>query len=404
MSDIACVVSGIGLASGYGYGKAATVAGRAGGRPVFDRLRRPGRQVEGIEPFLGVELPDAPPEVLPRRVARTTGLTGLVLAAVLAEAWDEAGLDRVAAERIGLVIGGSNLQSREHYLIQQKHAGERLLTLPPRQGHQFFDTDLAGLLASEFPIRGFARTVGGASASGAVAVQMAAEAVRAGQVDACIAIGALQDLSVVELHALRSLGAMGSERFAEAPGLACRPFDRDRDGFLFGESAAALVVARADLGLGTLGRLLGWAQVADGTRGPNPSAEGEARAIARALEAAGLSADQIDLVGAHGTGTPLGDDTEAAVLNQAGLARAAITAPKSALGHGIAAAGAVEIALALLQMAEGRAWPIRNLETPIEPALNLVAGTAVERPMRHALTLSFGFGGIDTATVLGVPE
>ncbi|HEY0837829.1 MAG TPA: beta-ketoacyl synthase N-terminal-like domain-containing protein, partial [Azospirillum sp.] len=242
------VVTGIGVATGFGYGKDALRDGLFAPSNLFGTLERPGRRVpETGETFIGIELPE-PPEVLPRRVARTTGLTGRVVAAVLDEAWREAGLDALDPERIGLIIGGSNLQAREHLLTQQAYAGERMAYLPPRYGHMAFDTDLCGLCASAFTIRGFAHTVGGASASGALAVLHAAEAVRAGRVDACIVLGAMQDPSYVELRALRTLGAMGSDRYAAEPGRACRPFDRGRDGFVFGESAAALVIRRDDGG------------------------------------------------------------------------------------------------------------------------------------------------------------
>lgn len=394
------VCIGIGVASGFGFGKASLVAGLRGARSLFAPLARQGRTAVGIEPAFGVELPDDIPAVLRRRDARTTGLTGTVSVAVVAEAWKEAGLDKVDPMRIGLVVGGSNLQSREHYLTQQKYVGDRLLYLPPRQGHQFFDSDISALCTSFFGIRGFTHTVGGASASGALAVHHAVDAVRLGRVDACIALGSLQDISIMELQGLRALGAMGPTRSGALADVVCRPFDCDRDGFLFGESAAALVIARGDGVTQGYGRIAGTAQVCDGERGPSPSLDGEARVIRLALEAAGYGADQIDLVGAHGTGTPQGDDTEAEVLASLGLHRAQITAPKSVLGHGLSSAGATEIAIAFLQMQAGEAWPIRNLDHPIRSDLGFVRGGVQQADMRTALTLSFGFGGINTATVL----
>ena len=396
--------AGIGVASGLGHGRAAFREGLFAGRNVFCELQREGREApDGEKPFLGVEMP-APPEVLPPRIARTATLTGRVAASVLAEAWEDAGLDGLAPERIGLVVGGSNLATRERALALAAYAEKRAF-VRPRHGHMFLDTDVCGLCAAAFPIRGFAMTVGGASASGAVAIVEARNAIRSGRVDVAIALGAMQDLGTHGLQALRALGAMGSARFADAPEKACRPMDADHDGFLYGEAAAALVLCREGAGLSkTYGTLLGAASIADGTRGPEPCHEGQVRAATLALAEAGLVAADIDHVNGHATGTPSGDDTELETYRALGLHHARINATKSILGHGLAAAGAVETAAVLVQMAEGRLHPTRNLETPLDPSFGWVGAVPVEHQIRHALKFSFGFGGVNAALVIGAPE
>ena len=397
------VVTGIGVATAFGYGKQAFCNGLFSSLEVFGLLKRPGRQCPepAGAPFIGAEMPE-PPDLLPKRVARTASLAGRAAVAVLDEAWREAELDELDPTRIGLVIGGSNLQSREQLLMHQAYAA-RLPFILPSHGYGFFDTDLCGLCTSTFAIRGFAYTVGGASASGGVAVLHAVEAVRSGRVDACIAVGALQDLSYYEFQGLRAMRAMGSNRFAEEPEKACRPFDRDRDGFIFGESCAALVIRRGGEHRTGYGSIIGGAHIADGNRGPDPSLEGEVRAIRLALAQAGLKPDDIDYVNAHGTGTPLGDDTEIAACKEAGLVNARFNATKSIIGHGISAAGAVELAAVLLQMKEGRLHPTRNLDHPVAPELRWVL-VPEEHRIRHALKLSFGFGGVDTAMVVRAPQ
>lgn len=393
------VFAGIGAASGLGYGKASLIDGLLAGRDVFGPLTRPGRAApEGVAPFLGVEMAD-PPQILPPRLARTIGLGTAVAVAVVDEAWREAGLDSVAPERIGLVVGGSNLFAREQALMARDYAARPNL-VPPRAGHVYLDSEMCGLLASVFAIRGFAFSVGAASASGTVAVIQAAEAVRSGRVDACIALGALQDVSALDLLGMRSLGALGAPRFAARPGLACRPFDADHDGFLYGEASAALVLCRGDLAGPGYGALVGAAQVADGSRGPEPDGGGQRRAIAQALAQAGLRPGDVDYVNAHATGTPKGDEVEAATLAEAGLGHAWVNASKSVLGHGLSAAGAVEVAAVLLQMRAGRLHATRNLEQPVGPPLRHVMGAAVTQPVRHALKTSFGFGGTDAALVI----
>lgn len=407
---MAVAVTGLGVACGFGWGIDAFRDGLFAAPNLFGVLRRSGREAAPDAPaFLGVEMPDdadtLPADILPPRLARTAGFPGRVALRVLAEAWADAGLDDVDPDRIGLVVGGSNLMAREQALAARDYSG-RLDYVPPRHGHMFLDTDIAGLCAARFPIRGFTLSVGAASASGSVALIEAMAAVRSGRVDVCIALGALQDLSGHDLHALRALGAMGSSRFAATPESACRPMDADRDGFLFGEASAALVLCREDLAPPERlhGRVLGASHVADGTRGPEPSTEGQVRAARLALEEAGLDLAAIDYVNGHATGTPAGDDAEIETYRALGLSGQRINATKSIIGHGLSAAGAVETAAVLLQIGADRLHPTRNLVRPIAPELNWVGGQAVEHHIRHALKFSFGFGGINTALIIGAPE
>lgn len=389
-------ITGIGAASGLGYGKQSLIDGLLEARNVFAVLARPGRQAQdGKTAFFGVEMSE-PPDILPPRIARTAGFGSRVAIAVLDEAWREAGLDAVPPERIGLVVGGSNLFSREQMLTQREYA-DRLAFTPPRFGHLFMDSEICGVCASHFPIRGFVHTVGAASASGAVAVLQAQEAVQSGRVDACIALGALQDLSYQDLVGFRALGAMGPLHEVLPPDLACRPFDAGHDGFIFGESCAALIVARSS---GGYGRLVGAVQLADGQRGPEPCQNGQMRAIRQALDQAGLAPGDIDYVSAHGTGTPKGDEVELASLREVGLQHAWINAAKSILGHGLSSAGAIELAALLLQMKAGMLHPTRNLAQPLDDRMRWVRGSAQPHKVRNALKLSFGFGGTNVALLV----
>jgi malonyl-ACP decarboxylase len=319
---------------------------------------------------------------------------------VLEEAWAEARLHELDPRRVGLVVGGSNVQQRE---LAETHEAyrDRSAFLRPSYALAFMDSDLCGFCTSRFAIRGFAYTVGGASASGQLAIVQAAQAVSAGQVDACVALGALMDLSHWECRGLRALGAMGSDRHAHAPELACRPFDRDRDGFIFGESCGAVVVESLAScrrrGLEPYAALRGTGVVMDGNRNPDPSLQGEIDAVQEALRAAGWTPAQVDYVNPHGTGSALGDETELKALRACGVTEARLNATKSLVGHGLSAAGAVEVVATLLQMRAGRLHPTRNLENPIDPAFQWVAGRPVDHTIERALTLSMGFGGINTA-------
>lgn len=263
------------------------------------------------------------------------------------------------------------------------------------------DTDLCGLCTEQFGIQGLAYTVGGASASGQVAIIQAIEAIQADRVDVCIAMGALMDISYMECQALRSLGAMGSDRYADEPAMACRPFDQSRDGFIYGESCGVVVIERADSAVRRrekpYAKLAGWDMGMDRNRNPNPSYEGEARVIRRALEKAKLMPEEIDYINPHGTGSVVGDEIEIKALQDCKLSHAYINATKSIIGHGLSAAGTVEIVATLLQMKESRLHPTRNLEEPIHLDCNWVKNESVPAIIHNTMNLSMGFGGINTA-------
>ena len=409
VADDGLVVTGLGVVTALGQGKAALLDGLLQPRNVFGVLQREGRQLPPsagatARPFIGAEIGALQlPEPLAARLPRGVSWSSRVAAAALHEAWEEARLHDVAPERLGLVIGGSNFQQRELALTHEAFR-DRAFYLRPGYAHAFMDSDMSGLLTELFGIRGLAYTLGGASASGQVALLQAMHAVAGGQVDACIALGALMDLSHWELQAFRSIGAMGSERHAADPASACRPFDAGRDGFIYGECCAALVVERAGrplrAGVTPYAGCSGGAMAVDGHRNPDPSLEGEVRVIHGALARAGIDAARIDYVNTHGTASPLGDGVELQALRASGLQGAWLNATKSIIGHGLSAAGAVEIAATLLQMRAGRLHATRNLETPIDPGLNWVPAGGVACHVRHALTLSFGFGGINSALCL----
>jgi malonyl-ACP decarboxylase len=393
------VVTGMGVISAIGQGKAAFGQALLEGGTAFGVMQRPGRQRDSA--YLGAEIRDIVfSPAIARQTLRAASLSAQAALVVLQEAWSEARLCDVDPRRIGLIVGGSNVQQRE---LAQVHEAYRDCSafLRPTYALSFMDSDLCGFCTAQFEIRGLACTVGGASASGQLAIVQAAQAVLTGQVDACIALGALMDLSHWECQALRALGAMGSDRYADEPALACRPFDRDHDGFIFGESCGAVVIESLESsrrrGLAPYAALRGWGIAMDGNRNPDPSLEGETRAIQKALEAAGWPSEQIDYINPHGTGSIVGDETELKALHACGLTDAYLNATKSLVGHGLSAAGTVEVIATLLQMQAGRLHPTRNLDNPIDPTFNWATHKSIEHQIEKALTLSMGFGGINTA-------
>jgi malonyl-ACP decarboxylase len=398
-------ITGLGVVSAIGQGKAAFLSSLLRGEHAFGYLQRAGRVSSGDAPsarLLGAELPALQlPAELPEKTVRGASLSAQAALACVDEAYREARLQELDAHRIGLIVGGSNFQQRELHETYRSYAGRRAY-LKPSYALSFMDSDVCGYCTAHYGIRGVAYTLGGASASGQLAVLQAAEAVSSGQLDACIAVGALMDLSAWECQAFRSLGAMGSDAFADQPARACRPFDRDRDGFVYGEACAALVieaVARTGRSVERYATLRGWAVGMDGNRGAEPSLEGERYVIEQALARAELSPDAIDYVNPHGSGSKLGDETELRALAACGLGAAAINTTKSITGHGLSAAGAVELVATALQMRSGTLHPSRNLEHPIERDFAWVVEPK-SLSIKNALSLSIGFGGVSTAVCL----
>lgn len=212
------LVTGVGVVSAIGQGRQPFIDALLDGRHAFGVMRRPGRQLPddaGAGPapaFFGAEIDSIalPPMLDAHR--RTASYSAQAAVACVREAWDDAALGDVDPLRIGLVVGGSNVQQREQALVHDTYRG-RYAFLRPSYGLSFMDSDLCGLCTELFGIRGVAFTVGGASASGQLAVLQACRLVESGSVDACIAVGALMDLSYWECQALRSLGAMGRNNF-----------------------------------------------------------------------------------------------------------------------------------------------------------------------------------------------
>jgi malonyl-ACP decarboxylase len=397
-------ITGVGITTSVGQGRAEVTRALLEGRAAFRVMQRPGRQ-HAASAFLGAEI-DALrlPEGVSPKLLRTISWSSQVALATVAEAWIDANLAQMDPKRIGLVIGGSNIQQRELAAIQNAYA-DRPEYIRPTYAELFMDSDVAAVCSEHLGIQGPAWTVGGASASGHLAIIDAIRLVSSNEADACIAVGALADLSHWECQAFRAVGAMGSDRFSNEPQAACRPFDASTDGFIFGESCGAVVVRRADADVERCyANVLGWSYGSEGRRSPEPSLAGEQRAIRSALQMSGLRPEDVDYVNTHGTGSRIGDSIELQALRSCGIGHAHANATKSILGHGLSAAGAVEVVATLLQMESEVLHPTRNLQDPIDASFPLVQHEPRPHRIRNAINLSFGFGGINSAICLSNPR
>ncbi|BCM86198.1 beta-ketoacyl-ACP synthase [Methylobacterium indicum] len=267
---------------------------------------------------------------------------------------------------------------------------------------------VADRIADRFGTRGSPISLSTACSSGATAIQLGVEAIRRGEVEAALCIGTDGSVNPESLIRFSLLSALSTQN--DPPEAASKPFAKNRDGFVMGEGAAALVLesaasARAR-GARILGYVLGCGEKGDGFHRTRSSPDGAPiiAAIRAAIDDAGLHPDQIDTVNAHGTGTPENDKMEAmgclAVLGER-MRGVPISSNKSMIGHTLTAAGAVEAAFSLLTIAHGRVPPTLNYAVP-DPAIPLdVVTTARDVPVRTVLSNSFGFGGQNTCLVFG---
>ena len=248
-----------------------------------------------------------------------------------------------------------------------------------------------------------------ACSTGAHAIGDAGRLIALGDADVMVAGGTespVNRLSMAGFAACRAL----STGFNETPARASRPYDRDRDGFVMGEGAGAVVLEEYEhakrRGARIYGELIGYGMSGDAYHitAPSPDGDGAYRCMKAALKRGGLSIDDVDYVNAHGTSTPLGDEIElGAVQRLMGGAepKLSMSSTKSAIGHLLGAAGAVEAIYSILAIRDQVAPPTRNLDNPsVETAIDLVPHVARKRKIDVVLSNSFGFGGTNASLLL----
>ena len=247
-----------------------------------------------------------------------------------------------------------------------------------------------------------------ADASGAGAIAQAWQQIVFGDADIVICGAVESPIEAVPITAYaQNAGVMATDN--DDPGGACRPFDRDRTGMVFGEGGALVIMeteahAKAR-GARILARVLGAATTSDGYDAmfSDPDAEQESYALTRALERAGLAPGDIDLINAHAAGTVAGDLVEATALGKVfGAHRPAVYAPKAALGNTFGAAGAIEAVLTVQALRDGVVPPTLNLKSLDERIdLDVVTGEPRKADYRYALSNTFAFGGHNVVLAFG---
>jgi 3-oxoacyl-[acyl-carrier-protein] synthase II len=284
----------------------------------------------------------------------------------------------------------------------------------PRKISPFFiPSSLINLASGQVSIRhGFRgpnHAVVTACATGAHAVGDASRLIMFGDADVMIAGGAEAAVGRLAMAGFCALRAM-STNFNETPEKASRPYDKDRDGFVMGEGAGCLVLEEYEhakaRGAKIYAEVKGYGLSGDAYHITAPADDGDGgfRAMQAALKNAGMTPGDIDYLNTHGTSTPLGDEIELRAIERLfgnAAASLSVSSTKSAIGHLLGAAGAVEAVFCALAIRDSVIPPTLNLDNPsVESALDLTPHKAKKRPVRAAMSNSFGFGGTNAAVIL----
>jgi beta-ketoacyl ACP synthase len=320
--------------------------------------------------------------------------------------WETAGSPEVDHDRFAVVVGtglGGGEKIVETYDAMNE-CGPR--NVSPLALQIIMPNGAAAVIGLELGARAGVITPVSACSSGSEAIAHAWRQIVMGDADIAVCGGVEGGIEALPIAAFSMMRAMSTNN--DNPEGASRPFDKNRDGFVFGEAGALMVIETEEhakaRGAKPLARLLGAGITSDAFHmvAPDPNGLRAGHAMKRAMETAGLEPKDIDHVNAHATATPIGDTAEAAAIRVAGVEHAPVYAPKSALGHSIGGVGALYAVLTVLTLRDVVIPPTLNYEPPDpEIDLDVVAGEPRYGEYKYAINNSFGFGGHNVALTFG---
>jgi 3-oxoacyl-[acyl-carrier-protein] synthase II len=381
------------------------LAGQSGAGPItlFDPKDMPHNIACEVKNF-------DPQDYMDRKVARRIARSTQFAIAVAKQALDDAGLtiDESNRDQAGVLMatGGGGITEIEFATEEMDARGWR--SVGPFVVPAAMANAVSCVVSIETGARGPVMTSTAACASGHYSMIEGYHMLRRGEADFIIAGGTESTVSLLTMSAFGRMGPLSSR--TDDPQHACRPFSVDRDGFVAGEGAAALILETEEharrRGARVYGEVLGGRLTADAYHitAPDPEGDGAARALTGAVKSAGLKPTDIGLVFAHGTGTELNDMGETKALKRAfgeHVYDMKITSIKSMVGHALGAAGAQSAVAALCSLREGIIPPTINY-TP-DPALDIpiVGNSPQKHGARYAIVNAFGFGGQNVVAVFG---
>jgi len=323
-------------------------------------------------------------------------------------AWEHAGSPDVDTRRLMVSIGTGMGSTEELLYAYEAMRAEGMQAVSPLAVQMYMPNASAAAVGLERNAKAGVVTSISACASGSEGIAHAWRNIVLGEADVAICGGVETKIEAVPIAGFAQMRIVLSTSNDDPAG-ACRPFDKDRNGFVFGEGGAILVIETEEhakaRGAKIYARLMGASITSDGYHivAPDPTGAQAGHAMTRAVQLAGLKPTDIDHVNAHATGTSVGDVAEGKAINNAlGKHQPAVYAPKGALGHSVGAVGAVESILTVMALRDGVVPPTLNLKN-LDPEIDLdvVAGSPRPGNFQYAINNSFGFGGHNVALTFG---
>jgi len=408
------VITGLGAITSIGSGAEGLWEGVRCGRSGVGRITH--FDASALPCQVSAEVPDFDPaRYLEGKALKRLDRPAQFAIAASRQALEDSRLSLEAEDRtrigvcIGSALGGAAYAEQQHTL----YVTDGMRGVSPQVALQMFVGASSCNVAINFGLTGYSSSNADSCASGPIAIGNAWNAIRRNEADVMLAGATEAPLAPLCFGAFALIRAMSTHN--NDPERACRPFDRERDGFVMGEGAAVLLLEEREHALARgaeiYAELTGFACTNDAHHmaAPRPDGSSAARCLRLAMEAADVTPEEIDYVNAHGSSTPLNDSTETLALKMAlgeeQARRIPISATKSMHGHALGASGAIEAAICCLAMRHGWIPPTIHYEHPDpECDLDYVPNVGRARPLHTVLSNSFGFGGINAALVFRRPQ
>lgn len=396
------VVTGLGMINAVGHDKESSFKAICNGECGVDTITI--FDPENFSVKIAAEVKDFDPSTVmpPKEVKKADRFIQLGLKAAK-EAMEDCGIDSYNYDRFGISaasgIGGLPAIEKNSIVLETKGA---------RRISPFFIPSalvnmLGGFISIEYGLKGPNLSSVTACAAGTHGISEAAKTIMLGGADAMLVVAAESAITGVGIGGFASMKALSTRN--DEPKKASRPFDANRDGFVMGEGAGALVLEEYESakkrGANIYAELIGFGESGDANHITSPSLDGPLRAMKAALNMAGNP--KVDYINAHGTSTPANDKNETAAIKEAfgGKENApVVSSTKGQIGHCLGAAGGIEAVISVMSLRDGIVPPTINYETPDENCdLDYVPNVAREVKLNVVMSNSFGFGGTNGAVV-----
>lgn len=398
------VITGVGMVTPIGTGVEEYWRNLLAGKSGIDYMSRPDTEELAVK-FAGEVRDFNPKDYMPRKLSAEMDRFMQMAYAAASQALEGYEMD---AYRTGITVGTALNGICTITETERAYAASPFKKVGPR----FLPKSLGNICASQIAIandiHGPSMTLNTACASGGDAISLAAMMIECGMADAMIAVGAESGIEPILLQSLAGAQALSMRN--DNPKAACRPFDADRDGFVFGEGAGAVLLETEEHAKArnahVYGQLMGYGNNTDAYHPvtPRPDGDGEILAMKQALEMAGLRPDEVGYINAHGTATKKGDIVETESVKKVFGEKAKdvlLSSTKGATGHMMGAGGITEVITCLKVIETGIVPATLNLENR-DPQCDLnYVSENTEKEVRYAMSNAFGFGGQNSSIIVG---